>query len=73
MAQRKPDDETTFDHVLKLVDKLTPEDQERLMEHLEHQELKREVMIGVEQARRGELLDGEEVFQELIDQYSDDQ
>jgi len=30
MAQRKPEDQTTFDQVLKLVDQLTSEDQERL-------------------------------------------
>lgn len=30
MAQRKPEDQTSFDQVLRLIDQLTREDQERL-------------------------------------------
>lgn len=41
------------------------EEQDRLR-HMRFEDLKREIAIGIEQADRGELFDGEEVFRELL-------
>lgn len=72
MAQRTPDEETTLDQVLKLVDKLTPEDQGRLIDYLDHLELKREIQIGIDDVRAGRLVDGEEAFAKLKERYRSD-
>lgn len=65
MAQRNPDDKVTMDQILKLADQLTPGDQEELIEEMKVRWLKREIQKGIDEADRGELLDGDEVFAEL--------
>jgi predicted transcriptional regulator len=69
VAQPKPEDRTQLDHVLKLVDQLSPEHQEQLVEEVKLQWLRREVQRGIEQADRGELIDGGEVFAALKERY----
>ncbi len=63
MAQRN------LDEVLKMVDLLTPEEQELVAEQLKMQWLRREVQKGIDQAARGELVDGDEAFAELNRRY----
>jgi antitoxin ParD1/3/4 len=36
-----------------------------MLQALKHEELRREIQIGIDQADRGELLDGAEVFEKL--------
>ena len=43
MAQRTPEEKSTFDQVLTLVENLTPEAQEQLVEEMELQWLRREL------------------------------
>ena len=65
MAQRKPEEQTTFDQVLKLVENLTPEAQEELIEEMKLQWLRRELGKAEDELRRGEGVPGEQVFAEL--------
>jgi hypothetical protein len=65
VAQRKPEDQTTFDQVLKLVENLTPEAQEQLLEEMKLQWLRRELGQAEDELRRGEGVPGEQVFAEL--------
>lgn len=65
MAQRKPEDKVTLDQVLKLADQLTPEEQEKLLDQLKLEQLRRDIQIGIDQADRGELLSEEEVERRL--------
>lgn len=65
MAQRKPREKVTLDQVLKLVDQLTPEEREKLLNQLSLEELRREIQIGIDAADRGDLIDGEELLEEL--------
>lgn len=53
MAQRKPEDQTTFDQVLKLVENLTPEAQEQLIEEMKLQWLRLELGKAEDELRRG--------------------
>lgn len=69
MAQPKPDERTTLDQVLKLVDQLSPEEQEQLIEGMKLRWLQQEVQKGIDQADRGELIDGDVVFAELKQRY----
>ncbi len=69
MAQTKPAKKVPFNQVLKLVDQLLPKEQERLVEQMKLQWLRREVQKGIDQADRGELLDAEVVFAELEKRY----
>jgi hypothetical protein len=65
MAQRKPEEQSTFDQVVKLVEKLSPEAQEQLIEQLRFQWLQRELQVGIEQLDRGEGIPGDQVFAEI--------
>lgn len=69
MAQRKPDEQATFDQVLKLVENLAPEAQEQLIEEMKLQWLRRELGKTEEQLRRGEGIPAEQVFAELEAEY----
>jgi len=71
MAQPKPDEKATLDQVLKLVEQLTLEEQEQLVEEMKVQWLRREIQRGIDQADRGEFLDGDEVFARLKQRYAD--
>jgi hypothetical protein len=64
MTQKEPE-KASVKEILKLVEQLSPEDQEKLVEDMKLQWLRREVQIGIEQADRGELVDGDVVFAEL--------
>ena len=50
-------------------DQLSPEDQEQLAEEMKLQWLRREIQKGIDQADRGELIDGDVVFAELKQRY----
>jgi hypothetical protein len=65
MAQRKPKEQTTFDQVLKLVHQLTAPEQQRLLEQLKLEDLRREICKGIEASARGEVLSLEELNQRL--------
>jgi hypothetical protein len=65
MAQRKPEEQATFDQVLKLVENFTPEEQDRLIEEMKLQWLRRELGKAEAELRRGEGVPGEQVFAEL--------
>jgi DNA relaxase NicK len=65
MAQRKPEEKTSLDQVLKLADQLTPEEQEQLVEEMKLQWLRRELGKAEDELRRGEGVPAEQVFAEL--------
>lgn len=67
MAQQEPE-QMSVKEILKLVDKLSPEEHEQLVEDMKLQWLRREVQKGIEQADR-ELVDGDVVFAELKKRY----
>jgi hypothetical protein len=70
MAQPEPEDKTTLEQVLKLVHQLSADEQEQLVrETIKLQELRRELMIGVEQLERGEKIPGEQVFREIRERH----
>ena len=69
MAQRKHEEQTTFDQVLKLVENLTPEAQEQLIEEMKLQWLRCELGKAEEQLRRGEGRPAEEAFAQLEERY----
>lgn len=62
----QPKEKPTVEQVLRLVEELTPEEREQLLEEMiNYQELRRNIQIGLDQAARGELIDGEVVFADL--------
>ncbi len=65
MALPQPEEKTTKDQVLRLVSQLTPESQEEVIEELKLQWLQRELQKGIDQADRGEVVEGDEVFRQL--------
>ncbi len=65
MAQPQPDERVTLDQVLKLVDKLSPEEQEQLWEQMKLQHLRRDLQKGVDSLRRGEGIPAEDVLRKL--------
>lgn len=69
MAQRKPEEQSALDQVLKLVNELSPEEQERVSEELELQWLRRKLGRSEEQLRTGEGIAAEQVFAELEAEY----
>lgn len=65
-GMEQPKEKPTVEQVLKLVEELTPEEREQVLDEMnQYQELRRNIQIGLEQARRGELIDGDEVFRLL--------
>ncbi len=67
MAQSKPEDKTTLDQVLRLVNQLTLEEQEELVEEMKLQWLKRELAKAEVSLDKGEGIPGDNVFFELKD------
>jgi hypothetical protein len=65
MAQRKPEEQATVDQVLKLVENFTPEEQDRLVEEMKLQWLRRELQVGIDELDRGEGIPGEQAFAEV--------
>jgi hypothetical protein len=66
MAQRKPEDGTTLDQILKLADQLTPEEQEQLLEEMKLQWLRRELGRAADSLDRGEGKPADEAFDAVI-------
>jgi hypothetical protein len=56
MAQRKPDEQSNFDEVLKLVENLTPEQQDQLVEQIKLQWLQRALAEAEESVAQGRVL-----------------
>lgn len=61
MAQPKPEEQRTFDQVLKLVEDLTPEAQEKLIDEMKLQWLRRAIDEADESLARGETVSLEEL------------
>ncbi len=55
----------TVDQVLKLVDQLSPEEREQLMQELRAEDFRRDIQKGIAAADRGELKPAEEVLAKL--------
>lgn len=55
----------TLDQVLKLVDQLSAEEREQLMQELKAEDFRRAIQIGIEAADRGELTPADEVIARL--------
>jgi len=53
MAQRRPEEQTTFDQVLKLVENLAPDAQEQLVEEMKLQWLRRSLDEGEKDLEEG--------------------
>lgn len=67
-----PKEKPTVEQVLKLVEELTPEEREQVLDEMnQYQELRRNIQIGLEQAARGELIDGEVVLADLMQRAED--
>lgn len=62
MAQQKPEEQATFDQVLRLVENLTPEAQDKLVEQMKLQWLR----LAADQAEES-LAHGRVVSQEELD------
>jgi hypothetical protein len=65
MAQPRPEERTALKQVLTLVNQLTQQEREELVLQLNLDELRRKIQNGVDQANRGELIDGMELLEEL--------
>jgi hypothetical protein len=65
MAQRNPDEDRTIEQVLKLVDGLSPEGREKVLEKLKLDDMRREIQKGIDSADRGELIPGDVVLSRL--------
>lgn len=65
MAQRKPEEKVTVDQVLKLVDQLTPEERQELLDQLKLEDLRREIQIGLDAAERGDVVSLDELNEHL--------
>jgi len=61
----QPQQKPTVDQVLKLVDQLTPEERDRVLDQLKMDNLRRAIQIGIDQADRGEGIPGDVVLAEL--------
>lgn len=66
MAQRKPEERTTLNQVLKLADQLTPEDQDLLVEQMKLNWLRRELGKAADSLDRGEGKPADVVFDAVI-------
>ena len=65
MAQPKPISQP-INQILKLVDQLSAEEQEELLQEMQElQKLRRKIKIGIEQLDCGEGIPGDVVFKEL--------
>lgn len=65
MAQRKPEEKTTLEQVLKLADQLTPDEQEQLVEEMKLQWLRRALDEGEKDSAEGRVVSLEELNQHL--------
>jgi hypothetical protein len=60
-----PQEKPTVEQIMKLVDQLMPAEREQILDQLKMDDLRRAIQVGIEQADRGELIDGEVVLAEL--------
>jgi hypothetical protein len=65
MAQRKPDERTTFDQVLSLVESLTPEAQESLIKEMKLQWLRHALAQAEKSVAEGKVYSEEEALTRL--------
>jgi hypothetical protein len=65
MPQRKPEEDQTIEEVLKLVDGLSPEGREEVLEKLKLDDMRREIQKGIDSADRGDLIPGDVVLARL--------
>lgn len=61
----QPQEKPTVEQVLKLVEQLTPEEREQILEEMKLQELQRALTRAEESIARGEGIPGEDVIAEL--------
>lgn len=67
----QPKEKPTVEQVLRLVEELTQEEREQVLDEMnKYQELRRKIQIGLAQAERGELIDGDEVFRLLWERHA---
>jgi len=64
MSQPKPE-RLSVKELLKLLDQLSPEEQEQLAEEMKLQWLRKELKQGTDELERGEGIPAEKVFTEL--------
>lgn len=65
MAQRKPEEQTTFDQVLKLVENLAPEAQEQLVEEMKLRWLRQALAQAEKSVAEGKVHSEEEALARL--------
>ena len=65
MEQRQPEKEATLEKVLRLVNELCPEDQDKVAKELKLHWLRRELQRAEHQVARGETIPAEYVLVEL--------
>lgn len=65
MAQRKPDERSTFDQVLKLVESLEPEAQENLVKEMKLQWLRQALAQAEKSVAEGRVYSEEEALAKL--------
>ncbi|MGD9682338.1 MAG: hypothetical protein AB7W16_14220 [Candidatus Obscuribacterales bacterium] len=61
MAQHRPEDNTTLDQVIKMADRLTPEEQEQLIEQIKLKWLRRAIDEADESLAQGRSVSLEEL------------
>lgn len=65
MTQHIPEESTTLDQVIKLADRLTPEEQEQLVEQIKLKWLRRAIDEADESLARGETVSLEELDEHI--------
>jgi hypothetical protein len=65
MAQQKPEESQTIEQVLRLVDQLSPEGRDEVLEKLKLDDMRREIQKGIDSANRGELIPADVVLDRL--------
>ncbi len=65
MAQRKPEERAAIENVLRLVDELSPEAREEVLNQLMLEDVRREIRKGLDSAERGEVFTEEEALVRL--------
>lgn len=65
MEQRKPEEDRTIEQVLKLVEGLSPEGREEVLEKLKVDDMRREIQKGIDSADRSELVPADVVLNRL--------
>jgi len=61
----KPEDRKKLEQIFKLVSELSPAAHDELFEQMKIQWLRSEIQVGLDQADRGQVVDGVELLAEL--------